>query len=270
MSTVEDYPKNPDYGHGRYRRRIRLTSEPGQVHGELEDTNHGFRCTIFHDGEKVTDIQSEVLRIPFDTCPGAVEPLRKLIGLALCDDIQTLIPLTDSSSNCTHLLDLALLAIRHSRRSVAELIYDICVEDQAEDNSPAAAEVYANGKLLHRWQTCNWEITGPDELKHKVLYKGFSKWASACFTGEEREAAFILQKGYFVASARRYTLMLKSAKPPMSIVTLCSVFASVTAHRKLRSLHAPPTAPATSAIPQSFFLNFKKLTRNAVFFLPAP
>ncbi|WP_320838671.1 DUF2889 domain-containing protein [Zhongshania sp.] len=206
MSTVEDYPKNPDYGHGRYRRRIRLTSEPGQVHGELEDTNHGFRCTIFHDGEKVTDIQSEVLRIPFDTCPGAVEPLRKLIGLALCDDIQTLIPLTDSSSNCTHLLDLALLAIRHSRRSVAELIYDICVEDQADDNSPAAAEVYANGKLLHRWQTCNWEITGPDELKHKVLYKGFSKWASACFTGEEREAAFILQKGYFVASARRYNI----------------------------------------------------------------
>jgi hypothetical protein len=206
MSTVEDYPKNPGYGHGRYRRRIRLTSEPGLVHGELEDTNHGFRCTIFHDGEKVTDIQSEVLRIPFDTCPGAVEPLRKLIGLALCDDIQTLIPLTDSSSNCTHLLDLALLAIRHSRRSVAELIYDICVEDQADDNSSAAAEVYANGKLVHRWQTCNWEITGPDDLKQKVLYKGFSKWAAACFTGEEREAAFILQKGYFVASARRYNI----------------------------------------------------------------
>jgi hypothetical protein len=39
-----------------------------------------------------------------------------------------------------------------------------------------------------------------------VLYKGFSKWASACFTGEEREAAFILQKGYFVASARRYNI----------------------------------------------------------------
>lgn len=213
MSTVEDYPKNPNYGQGCYRRRIRLFSEPGRVYAELEDTNHGFRCTISHDGEKVTDIHSETLRIPFDTCPGAVTPLRKLIGLPLCDDVQALIPLTDAPSNCTHLLDLALLAIRHSKRTQQELIYDICVADQLDDVSPAAAEVYANGVLIHRWQTLHWEITGPEALQGKVLYKGFSKWASEQFNGDQREAAFVLQKGYFVASARRYNIDAQAGQP---------------------------------------------------------
>lgn len=212
MSTVEDYPKNPNYGHGCYRRRIRLFSEAGRVHAELEDTNHGFRCTIFHDGEKVTDIHSEVLRIPYDTCPGAAEPLRKLIGLPLCDDVQDLIPLTDAPSNCTHLLDLALLAIRHSKRTVAELIYDISVEDQRED-SDALAEVYANGALIHSWQTRDWTINEPKDLKSKVLYKGFSKWASAYFSGDQREAAFVLQKGYFVSGARRFDIDTKAGQP---------------------------------------------------------
>ncbi|MEX1668674.1 DUF2889 domain-containing protein [Zhongshania guokunii] len=205
MSTTQEYPKNTVYGEGHYRRRIRLRAEPGQVHGELEDTNHGFSCTVFHDGNKITDIHSAALRIPFDTCPGASEPLRKLIGLPLCEDILDIKPLTDASANCTHLLDLALLAIRHSTRQEAEMIYDICVEDQAEETETATAEIYANGNLIHRWQTCNWAICSPADLDGKVLYKGFSKWASKQFSGDQREAAFALQKGYFVAVARRYT-----------------------------------------------------------------
>jgi len=205
MSTAQEYPKTESYGQGRYRRRIRLRAEAGQVHGELEDTNHGFRCTVFHDGNKVTDIHSAALRIPFDTCPGATEPLRKLIGLPLCEDILDIKPLTDTAANCTHLLDLALLAIRHSTRQIPEMIYDICVEDQAHDEQIASAEIYANGNLIHRWQTCNWAIISPSHLNGNVLYKGFSKWAATHFSGDQREAAFALQKGYFVAVSRRYT-----------------------------------------------------------------
>jgi hypothetical protein len=205
MSAAQDYPINPNYGQGQYRRRIRLSTEGNMVHGELEDTNHGFRCTVHHNNEFITDIQASVLRIPFDSCPGATEPIKKLIGLPLCDDVQELIPHTDSSANCTHLLDLSLLAIRHARRDRAEWIYDISVMDQAGDE-PVVAEIYANGELIHRWLTANWSITAPAMLKDKVLYKGFSKWASDIFDGDQREAAFALQKGYFVSSARRYNL----------------------------------------------------------------
>lgn len=205
MSSVPDYPKNPNFGQGCYRRRIRLINQENTVSGELEDTNHAFRCIISHDGQHVTDIQSEILRIPFDTCPGASEPIKKLIGLALCDDVQELIPHTDASGNCTHLLDLALMAIRHARRSQVEWLYDIRIDDQL-DEQPTSAEIYANGELIHAWQTLNWQIMAPESLKDKVLYKGFSKWANIEFSGDTKEAAFALQKGYFVSSARRYNI----------------------------------------------------------------
>lgn len=205
MPAATDYPENPNYGQGRYRRRIRLSTTGNSVFGELEDTNHAFRCTITHDGAHVTDIQSDVIRIPFDTCPGAVEPIRNLIGLPLCEDIQELIPHVDAGGNCTHLLDLALMAIRHASRTQAEWLYDICIEDQSTEEA-VCAEIFANGELIHSWQTLNWGIHEPAALAGKVLYKGFSKWANKAFIGDSKEAAFALQKGYFVSSARRYNI----------------------------------------------------------------
>ncbi|MBQ0760629.1 DUF2889 domain-containing protein [Zhongshania sp.] len=214
MPTAQDYPENPNYGQGRYRRRIRLSRNGNTVHGELEDTNHAFRCAVSHDGHIVTDIQSEVLRIPFDTCPGAAEPIRKLIGLPLCDDVQELIPHTDASGNCTHLLDLVLMAIRHARRLQAEWLYDICIDDQIGEQA-ARSEIFTNGELTHHWQACNWEMIAPEALKGKVLYKGFSKWANTEFSGDIKEAAFALQKGYFVSSARRYNINAQAGQPAL-------------------------------------------------------
>ncbi|CAA0079047.1 Uncharacterised protein [Zhongshania aliphaticivorans] len=212
MSTTADYPENPDYGRGRYRRRIRLSNNGMRVYGELEDTHHAFRCTVSHDGHYVTDIQSDVIRIPFDTCPSASAPIRKLIGLPLCDDIQELIPSTDTQGNCTHLLDLTLMTIRHARRTQTEWLYDICIEDQL-DGQAARTEIRTNGELSHSWTTLNWSIVEPEILKDKVLYKGFSKWASVEFSGDQKEAAFALQKGYFVSSARRYNLNTQAGQP---------------------------------------------------------
>lgn len=203
MSSFANYPLNPDYGLGCYRRRIKLQQQANCVVAELEDCNHGFRCTVFHDGERITDIRSETLRIPFDTCPGAVVPLQKLIGLALFDDVTEILPEININENCTHLLDLCLLAVAHAKRNDGEYIYDIRVTDE-QDEQAALSEISLNGKLVHSWQTKNWTIIGPDALRDRVLYKGFSQWAGQQFQGLEREAAFALQKGYFVASARRY------------------------------------------------------------------
>ena len=49
--ALPNYPRNPDYGTGTYRRRIRLEQGDGCVYGALEDTNHGFTVTVYHDGE---------------------------------------------------------------------------------------------------------------------------------------------------------------------------------------------------------------------------
>ena len=59
MPAEEDYPKNPNYGRGRYRRRIRLTNIGNTVCGELEYTNHAFCCTVSHECHYVTNIESD-------------------------------------------------------------------------------------------------------------------------------------------------------------------------------------------------------------------
>ena len=38
-----NYPENPDFGQGIYRRRIRLENHNGWVSGDIEDCNHGFQ-----------------------------------------------------------------------------------------------------------------------------------------------------------------------------------------------------------------------------------
>src|SRR5690606_3542405 len=75
-----DYPKNPAYGQGTFRRRIRLEGHDGHVRAALEDTNHGFCVTIHHDGQVVTAISPEAKRTPYDTCPEAGRNLQALVG----------------------------------------------------------------------------------------------------------------------------------------------------------------------------------------------
>jgi hypothetical protein len=209
MSEFYEYPQNPAYGDGCYRRRIRLVSAPGRVDAQLEDTNHGLCVTVYHDDHRVTGLDAETKRIPFDTCPGATRPLEALTGLALSRDASELISQTRPQANCTHLFDLTILAICHAARcrdeGHGERIYDITLEDQRGDQ-PQACEIYLNGTRIHRWLTRDWVITAPENLAGKVLYKGFREWAAAAFSGDAAEAAFALQKGYFVGHARRYDL----------------------------------------------------------------
>ena len=88
QSAKGDAFLNPNYGEGIFRRRIRLTAIPGSgtqpdIFGELEDTQHGFRTRIEHDGEKVTAIHGDPVRYPVSTCPGALGPLQELVGVVL-------------------------------------------------------------------------------------------------------------------------------------------------------------------------------------------
>ena len=189
MSTYNSYPENPDYGSGCFRRRIRLRASQHQVIAELEDHNHSFRLILDHDGTSVTAINADTLRIPFSTCPGAIAPLQALTGLPITEDSQALLARSNPSANCTHLYDLSLLAIAQAARGAGERIYDIRIDDEDGENS-SIAEIFVNGERVHRWRCREWTILEP----------------AAAFSGEAQRAAFALQKGYFVSSARRYDL----------------------------------------------------------------
>lgn len=221
-SDNELYPYMPasaDYGSGIYRRRIRLAGAPGVVRGEMEDNLHGMRCTIFHEGGQITDVQSESLRVPFDTCGGASQPLRALIGAAMTLDERELGHRAGVRRNCTHLLDLALLAIAQARRGESERQYDVAVTDETE-STPSLASVRLNGVLVHEWQIREAVFVEPAQWAGQLVLQGFAKWAGASFEGDELEAARVLQKGYFVACARRYNVAALDGLPAIEETTM--------------------------------------------------
>lgn len=219
-----NYPINPDFGHGSFRRRIRLEQIGNSVDGKLEDCNHGFCVTVFHDGEKVTAIEPEHKRVPYTTCGGAGSELQVLVGTPLGLSSQALAERINPRANCTHWLDLTLLAIRHAARSNESVRqYDIEVPD--EDGRATEARVLRNGELIHSWQIRDWVVKAPQALAGNTLFRGFSAWANAAFVDEdEKEAAFVLQKGYFVSRARRFDIEKvagESAAAHMSMRDVC-------------------------------------------------
>jgi hypothetical protein len=209
MFDPSRFKMNPDYGNGVFRRRIRLIREgnahSGNVQGALEDCNHGFRSTVFYVNDKVTDIRPEFMRIPFTTCDGAYKPLQSLVGASAESTPAELLALAPPLSNCTHLHDLTLLAIAHTQRKEKIVQYDVEVTDAIDGFSELRVwrtTDHDNKKLMHHWQSSNYKISSPPELKENPLFMGFSRWANETFSGIDNEAAFVLQKGNLVSIGR--------------------------------------------------------------------
>jgi len=209
MFDPEKFKMNTNYGKGVFRRRIRLLREGdahrGLVHGALEDCNHGFQSTVFYEQGKITEIKPQFMRIPFTTCDGAYKPLQNLIGANTASTPAELLSIAPPLSNCTHLHDLTLLAIAHTQRKEITSQYDVEVTDAIDGVSQLRvwrSVNDANKKLMHHWQSANYLLTSPPELKDKPLFVGFSRWANERFRDIENEAAFVLQKGNLVSIGR--------------------------------------------------------------------
>lgn len=213
--ALPDYPRNPHYGTGIYRRRIRLEQRAGCVFAALEDTNHGFTVTASHDGTFVTAIDAEAKRVPYTSCPGALQPIKGFVGVDIHAGLRELSFHMPPSSNCTHLLDLTVMAIRHAASTEVVRQWDVTITD-CTDGRDSVCTVLRNGEQIFRWSARDLQLTDPPELAGKPFYLGFGKWASKFFEPEELEAAFILQKGYFVSLARLFDMEQMAGEPALA------------------------------------------------------
>lgn len=191
---------NPNYGAGVFRRRLRWQAQPGCVAVELEDSNHGFRLQLHHDERQITRVVAEPVRHPFTTCPEAVVNVQQITGLLLRDVAaqRTRLP---QATNCTHLVDMALLAASHAHDAGQARHYEIAVED--EKDGLTVAHISCDEQTIHAWTIRNHTLETPTELAGKPVMRGFYQWAITQFAGMALEAAQLLQRGYFVAQARR-------------------------------------------------------------------
>jgi len=204
---------NPNYGHGTFRRRLQLSIDPRHASIDLEDGNHAFRMVLRHDGERITAIESNILRHPFTTCTEAGRSLQGLVGqpLETTRDVRRLL---EPRVNCTHLTDMAGLAVAHVREDALRRLYDIAVDDERDGRT--RARIVCDGQTVHDWVIVRHAVVEPDAHAGRPLLQGFYAWARVAFTGLALEAAVMLQRGYFVAQSRRVIVSPASEYPAIT------------------------------------------------------
>lgn len=195
-----------DWGSGVTRRAIRLRGGTGVVEAALEDLRHAMICTLTHDGHTVTAVEADFRRYTLQLCPGASEPLQSIVGLPLTTTTPEFFADGRARRNCTHMLDLAWLAMRHAGRGAVEWLYEIAIPD-----APYGAmhgTLRRNGTIVQDWQVKDDIVVSPSHLAGQSLAAGFTRWLTTAsgLPDLSVEECLVLNKGFFMVGARRLLL----------------------------------------------------------------
>ena len=193
------------YGEGIYRRRIRLaTTAPGVVRAELEDDYHHFRCTLTHADGVITGCEGEAVRHPWTTCPGAMGLLRSLVGTPLDARSTSIFGRVRGNEHCTHLVDLAGLAIAHAYAGRTERQYDLTVPDRVGTRCEPVLE--RDGEVLLHWVVDGVTIEDPPPFASVGVTGGFREFVERELDVDIAEAAVVLRRGTMISWGRSMQL----------------------------------------------------------------
>lgn len=202
-------PRRSDYGDGVYRRRIRLDATAQRAEAQLEDDFHHFAAGIEHDGARVTAVRARAYRWPWTTCPGALAPLERLVGLPLSAGYKDAARRADPRAQCTHLLDAAQLAVAHGRRHRrgpgGRRTYDCEVPDWRDGST--VVRLLRDGQPLLGWRLerdgIGEVLEGPADFAGKPLQGvGFLAFVGRSLDPELAEAALVLRRAAFIGRGR--------------------------------------------------------------------
>jgi len=204
---------------GRYRRAIVLSAEPGRAHGEIEDDFHHFAVAILHDGAHVTGAEGRAVRYPWSQCPMAATALSGLIGMPLTREPTAIYRQVDPLGQCTHMLEVAGLAIAQAARGPGARRYDVSVSDPADGR--CEVELRLDGAPSERWTLQDGVVIAPAArrgLRPAVL-------RSAALAGQpDGEALLILRRAIALAAARSLDVDRFATAAAMERGRACYVF----------------------------------------------
>ena len=251
-------PPRSGYGDGCYRRAIRLRGEGRFVRGELVDDFHHFAVEVRAEAGRVQEIKSEELRVPWTTCPGASAALQTMVGAPLSRSLIELNRFTPAKVQCTHLHDLACLAIAHLARTendtgFVDRRYDVSLPDRKAGKT--LAELFCDGSVVMSWSLSRSTIESavPKEFSGSPLAgRRFKETLNALGDPDAREAAWILQRAVFVGTGRRHDFeRMTTATEFASVVGgACHSFA---AERVAKARKIPGTVRDFSNVPDAMF-----------------
>lgn len=234
MSAAEAGRRAP-YGRGVFRRRIRVAARDGRVRADLEDDFHRFAVELRHAEGRVVEARGEALRFPWTACPGATARIAALVGAPLVARAADLAAQTDATLHCTHLHDLAALALAHAAAGRARREYAVEVPDRI--GGATRPSLARDGEPLLAWEVAGDRIAGPAPFAGVPLRgRAFLDWIAAELDPDGAEAAWVLRRALFIALGRAGDL---DAVPTAAAVTAmvgtpCHSFQPGIAERALR------------------------------------
>jgi hypothetical protein len=187
-----------------FRRRVGIDAtgdaSRGEVRACLEDDFHHFRVRITHGDGKVQRVEGWAVRHPYSTCPLAANQLSRLLHAPLNDVAHSVMRITNPSEQCTHLMDLAGLAIAAVARSITRRWYDIAVPRRVAGRTLATLD--RDGRRMLTWDLLDTTIVGPAPFQGVSLREGMAAWALAHLPHDEAEAALVLRRCALISLGR--------------------------------------------------------------------
>lgn len=196
---------------GALVRTVRVAVRLNEVRAVVEDDFHHFRVTVRHDGESVVSVTGNALRRPWSYCAEAVEQLYTLVGMKLSRLGIQVADHADRRLQCTHLFDLAGLAIATAGRGISSLRYDMRVDDSVDGYR--CAHLCQNGIRVLEWELDQTRIVTSSIYHDQDLRINFAHWAQHLLSADECEAALSLRRAVFISNGRQVNLDLM-AHPP--------------------------------------------------------
>jgi hypothetical protein len=170
----------------------------------LEDDFHHFRVRVVHVNGMAQHVEGWAVRHPYSTCPLAAAQLAGLVNAPLNGLAHSVMRVTDPSAQCTHLMELAGLAIAAAARSIAQRWYDIAVPRRMAGR--ALATLDRDGRRMLAWELVDTTITAPAPFQDVSLRKGMAAWALANLSEDEAEAALVLRRCALISLGRAMNL----------------------------------------------------------------
>jgi hypothetical protein len=195
---------------GSYRRRIRLVAtSPSVVEAGMEDDLHYFTVHLEHDGERVRHVTAEAVRQPWSTCHEAAEPLAAIDGMALAPSCLAVGARADATHHCTHMFDLAGLAVAHAWRvaagGAARRQYDTSRPYEPLEQSarrPRDITLLRDGDPVLTYTVAGLKVVGPEPFASADARGGFFRWAEAELAPDDAEAAIVLTRASLIGLSR--------------------------------------------------------------------
>jgi hypothetical protein len=165
----------------------------------MEDDFHYFVVRLTHDGERVTAIEAESIRVPWTSCPGAADRLQEMVGVKLNPGPNDPRTRFDISQHCTHMFDVARIAIAQSARG-GRRQYDVLIPDRIDNRTEA--EVWCDGVSVFRWTVEGLEVTAPAAFAGHSL-EGRAVWPAGSIGDDDAlEAALVLRRALVIFRGR--------------------------------------------------------------------